>query len=256
MNDLQIGFRTSGLRDYPLDRALQGIAEAGYDSVELCEEHPDARGLRGRREGWRKMAESARRLSLSVASFSYHGKLDSPQDRLRRGLDVVGAAAECGVGVVVLGSPLQEAGSMDGLVAEALELLAVRGDTGPVLAWEYEPGTVLSDMDDLMELMGRLESPHVAANLDIGHVWLTERDIAGPLKRCAGRIAHMHIEGIADGVHVHLAPGEGDLDWGALRRWICDNDYRGPMAIDLFDLPDPPWKRMARALKAARELLR
>lgn len=251
----RIGFRTSGLRAYPLQRALRGIAEAGYDSVELCEEHPDARALLGSPSGWRSMVEAAAGFSLSVASFSYHGKRDTAPQRLRRGRGVVAAAEECGVGVVVLGSPQQPAGTMDGLVEEARELLAVRGDSGPVLAWEYEPGTVLSGMDDLMELLERLESPHIAANMDIGHVWITERDISGPLERCAGRVAHMHIEDIAGDAHIHLAPGEGDLDWVALRRWMDDCDYRGPMVIDLFDLPAPPWKRMSDALKAARELL-
>ena len=257
MNEVRpLGFRTAGLKRFGLRRALAGMAEIGYRTVELCEEHPEARGLRGSLRGWAALKRAATELGLSVASFSYHGKRDPIPIRQERAAGVIRAALSSDVGVVVLGAPLKGGATEADFLRQAESLIELTGESGPVLAWEYEPGTLLGDLDDLVGFLDRWNTPAIAANLDIGHVWLTERDVIGPVRLCSDRIAHMHIEDIAGSRHVHLAPGEGDLDWAGLRFSLNEIGYKGPMVIDLFDLPHNPWQRLRTALDGARELLR
>lgn len=75
------------------------------------------------------------------------------------------------------------------------------------------------------------------------------------LEALGNRIHHVHIEGMEQGSHTHLIPGEGDLDWDELLRGLRRAGYRGPLVIDLFHLP-ADWKgHIIRAKIAALEAM-
>lgn len=234
------GFRTAGLRRIPLRRALEGIAETGYDAVEFCLEHPGASpgGI-----DW------ARSLGLSVSAVSYHGKKDPPEERLRQGRRAVELAAASGIPVVVLGSPLC---GEDAFRREAEELYGLCREAGLRPAWETEPGTVLASLGEFGRIIVPLGST-AGINLDAGHLHLDGDCTAEELERLAGRIHHVHVEGMRRSRHRHLVPGEGDLDWPGLLSGLEAAGYGGPLTVDLFELPED-W--MAYAKRANIELRR
>jgi len=82
------GFRTSGLKHLPLKEVLDGIVQAGFQTVEFCLEHPEASS---------STLEFARESGLEISSVSYHGKRDDPFTRLDMGRRVVRMAEECSV---------------------------------------------------------------------------------------------------------------------------------------------------------------
>lgn len=226
------GFRTSGLRRIPLRRALEGIAETGYDTVEFCLEHPGASS---------GSIDCARSLGLSVSAVSYHGKKDPPEERLRQGRRAVELSVGSGVPVVVLGSPLV---GEDAFRREAEELYEMCRAAGLKPAWETEPGTVLASLAEFGRMIVPLGDA-AGINLDAGHLHLDGDCTAEELKRLAGRIHHVHVEGMRRGRHRHLVPGEGDLDWHELLSGLGAAGYRGPLTVDLFDLPEN-WMAHAR----------
>jgi len=234
------GFRTSGLRRIPLRRALEGIAETGYDAVEFCLEHPGASsgGI-----------DCARSLGLSVSAVSYHGKKDPAEERLRQGRRAVELAAGSGVPVVVLGSPLE---SEYAFRREAEELYKLCRDAGLKPAWETEPGTVLASLAEFGRMIAPLGDA-AGINLDAGHLHLDGDCTAEELRRLAGRIHHVHVEGMRSGRPRHLVPGEGDLDWHELLSGLGAAGYGGPLTVDLFELPED-W--MTHARRANVELRR
>jgi sugar phosphate isomerase/epimerase len=219
-----LGFRTSGLREVPLEEALRGIRDAGYQAVEFCLEHPEAS---------LETLRFAGGLGLRVSAVSYHGKRDTPEKRLAMGSRAVELAFAAGVSVVVLGSPLDH---RECFQKEIRELYRMCRDRGIMPAWETEPGTILDSLAEWQELIAPL-GPLAGINLDAGHLHLQGSLSEETLEALGRRIHHVHIEGMKLGSHTHLLPGGGDLDWGVLLRGLRRAGYRGPLVIDLFHLP-------------------
>ena len=233
----KIGFRTAGLRHLPLKTALDGIVQAGFQTVEFCLEHPGASAA---------AIELARRMGLRVSSVSYHGRRDDPLTRMEQGKRAIRMAAECSVPVVVLGSPVPEG---KGFPREAAELYDLCCRHGVKPAWETEPGTVLNGIDEFNMYAASL-GPSAGINLDAGHLHLQGRCTAEDIGSLGNRIFHLHVEGMKRPEHRHLIPGMGDLNWEHLFRGLAQAGYEGSLTIDLFDIP-PDWRSYLRQANIA-----
>jgi len=218
------GFRTSGLRHLPLETALDGIVQAGFQTVEFCLEHPEASPA---------TLELARKMGLDISSVSYHGKNDDPVTRLKYGKRTIRMAAECSIPVVVLGSPVRD---REDFHREASELYDMCCGLGVKPAWETEPDTVLDSIDEFNICIASL-GPLAGINLDAGHLHIQERCRVEDICSLGDRIFHVHVEGMNRSEHRHLLPGQGDLNWGYLFRGLAEAGYGGPLTIDLFDIP-------------------
>lgn len=220
----KIGFRTSGLRNLPLETALDGIVQAGFQTAEFCIEHPEAS---------KATLELARQMGLEISSVSYHGKNDDPDIRLENGKRAIRMAVESSVSVVVLGSPSM---NRDSFLSEAADLYEMCCKLGVKPAWETEPGTVLEGIDEFNLYIPSLGC-NAGINLDIGHLHLQGRCTFEDISSLGSRISHVHIEGMNRSEHRHLLPGMGDMNWEYLFCGLAHAGYTGPLTIDLFDIP-------------------
>lgn len=238
----KIGFRTSGLKHLPLKVALEGIASAGYQTVEFCLEHPEASS---------STLEYARKTGLEISAVSYHGKRDNSDTRLRNGMRAIGTAAECSVPVVVLGSPLT---GLDDFLDESSRLYEMCCTHGVKPAWETEPGTILDGLDEFISYIVPLGS-NAGINLDAGHLHIQNRCTASDIRSLGQRIFHVHVEGMNHSEHRHLIPGLGDLKWMDLFAGLSGAGYTGSLTIDLFDLPANWRKYLEQANIALHHLI-
>lgn len=248
-----LGFRTSGLRRLPLREVWDGLVGCGYARIEFCLEHPEAESASGSSRSLVRMVREASSAGLEPCSTSYHGKRDDPERRARMLGAAVRLADSAGVPVVVVGSPAsseRDPGAMAALALEMEGLLSCGGSAA--IALEPEPGTVVSNLEDFRTLNEILEG-RLSLNLDIGHAFLSEADFAAALASALPSTSHMHVEDIRSGIHRHLVPGYGDIPWGTVRRILAG--YRGPMVIDIFDLPESPWRLIRNARLGAHQEL-
>ncbi len=230
-----IGFRTSGLRRVPLREVVSGLIEAGYTALEFCLEHPEASP---------GTLESAAGEGLEISSVSYHGKHDPPEVRIQEAKRAVALAASAGVGTVVLGSPAAGSPSARSFPGEVVQVCSICRGSGVRPAWETEPGTVLNSLADWhrhVEPSGTL----AGINLDLGHLHLSGECTRHHISRLGERILHVHLEGMRRGIHEHLIPGKGDIDWAEALQGLENAGYRGHLVVDLFDLP-VDWIEYAR----------
>jgi len=251
-------FRTSGWRYWPLELCLSELSAIGYGAVEFCLEHPDAAPRSMTPDRCKALVALLQRNNLGLSSVSFHGKREHPAlkaEYTRRLVDVATLMRDAGaeVEVLVVGSCLpgrdaaDEAARFERIVGLMTEICPVAADRGFVVALEPEPDTVIEGTAAMDRLLNAVDHPALKVNLDLGHAEVTEGDVAGAIRHFANVLAHVHVEDIKDRVHVHLVPGEGDIDLPAAFRLLSEVGYRRPLTIDLFNINDDAvgWARRA-----------
>ncbi|MEI6501214.1 MAG: sugar phosphate isomerase/epimerase family protein, partial [Armatimonadota bacterium] len=241
----KIGFRTVGFREWPLQRGLQAISACGYDGVELCLEHPEMRPEALPLEACAGLLAGLGELGLDVASVSYHGDREDHAARAANQLRAIEITRAFGSDVLILNSEHVVAGQVERQWAEFVahlrgELLPAAMEAGVVLAIEPEPGMYVHGTKEMLALLAEVDHPALAVNLDLGHAWLTDADLAQSIHDLAPYLAHLHWEDFPAGEHKHLVPGEGDMPLAQLRAVLQEVGYDGYYTIDLFNITDDP----------------
>jgi protein FrlC len=255
---MKLGFRTAGYRDWPLLRAFGSIAEAGYDGVEVCLEHREARPEELSPRGAAQIAQMAADAGLEVASVSYHADDEPDAPRARNQRRAVMLARDFSCDLLILNSRKavrgREAHQWQDFRRDLDALLPLAQAEGVFVCLEPEPGHFLHSCADMARLLHEVGSANLKVNLDVGHAFLTDADLPGAIGSLKGSLAHAHIEGMAAGVHKHLLPGEGDLDLRQVREALREAGFDGYWTVDLFDIADDPQAHALASLQALRRL--
>ena len=73
-----------------------------------------------------------------------------------------------------------------------------------------------------------------AMTLDIGHLYVEwEGDPVTLVKASAPRLLQVHLEDMRRGVHEHLLPGTGEVDFVGVAAALKATGYRGPVCFEL-----------------------
>jgi len=120
---------------------------------------------------------------------------------------------------------------------------------------EYEPGLLVERASELAEVIRRVDSPVLGANLDIGHSYLDGESPEQAVEALRGRIWNVHVEDIAQRKHFHLIPGLGDLPFGRYFEALRRAGYDGFLTVELYTYPDMPEEAARRSLAYLRALL-
>jgi len=256
----RIGFRTAGFREWRIEEALALLGGMGYDGVELCLENPDCRpeGLTPAR--CRELAAACELCGLAVASISYHGDGEGPEQRWAHIVRSLELAPEFGADVLITNAGHTRPGEADAqwrrFVRQLGDLTPHAEPVGCRIAVEPEPGMFVGSSADGARLLQEVGSPYISINLDVGHAFLTDDDVPQVVHELGAAVVHTHIEGMPRGEHRHLVPGEGDLDLGAVLAALRDVGYAGFYTVDLFNITADPTDYARRSLAAMRILLR
>ncbi len=79
---------------------------------------------------------------------------------------------------------------------------------------EPEPGLMIETFEQYLEFAGRIGSPWVGLNFDVGHAFCMGQDPQQWIARMAPHTKHYHLDDIAaTRRHAHLVPGRGAIDF-------------------------------------------
>ena len=164
----------------------------------------DPHGRERRLSFYRRVAQMGRRLGAEVVSFWAGIDHEPGPDSRDRLLD--GVAAAC----------------------EALQ------DEGLRASFEPEPGMAVETVADYLELRADLGSAAPYLTLDVGHLYAVwEGEPSDVIPSAAPFLAQVHLEDHRRGVHEHLLPGEGEVDFRAVLRCLQESGYSGPACFEL-----------------------
>jgi len=258
---------------YPVLDAIDRIALLGYEGMELMADVPHAwpgdwseahlSGIRTRlRERGLVLSNINAFMMNAVQDFWHPSWIERDagfrQLRVQHTKDALRLARFLGATNITTepGGPLENGMSYEAamtLFVEGLqEVLPVAEAEGVLLLVEPEPGLLIENADQFLELADRVHSPAFGLNFDIGHFFCVGEVLSNTIRRLSRWARHYHVEDIAaTRVHQHLIPGHGAINFGEVFSAIQATGYAGWATVELYPYLDDP----DSAGREAREFL-
>jgi sugar phosphate isomerase/epimerase len=263
---MKLGFSTNAFSRHTLPEALEAIAEAGYEGVEILADKPhwypgsfdtaEAEGVR----------QELERLGLAVSNVNanctfgywkdappepfFEPSLISPDkglraDRIRMIQNTLHFAKAIGADNISITSgkalPTMPPEKAMAQLRESLDpVLEVAERLKVHVGIECEPMLFIEWAAELRDLIDSVGSRMLGANLDIGHSVVLGEDVPTIVKLLDGRIWNCHIEDIPGRKHYHLIPGQGTMDWVRVKESLEAVKYARFLTVELYTYPDRP----------------
>lgn len=259
---MKLAYSANAYMRFSIEEAIDRIAALGYRGIELMADEPHA---------WpaavtdQRIDDIRRRLAdrgLTLANVNafmtsalqdfWHPSWIEPDAAFRRRrvqhtLDALRMTRKLGGSCITTepGGPLDaemsEDAAFDLFVAGLNEVLPVAECEGVMLLVEPEPGLLIENAAQFLELARRIDSPMFGLNFDVGHFFCVGQPLAETVHELSRFTRHYHLEDIAaTRVHEHLIPGRGAIDFTTLLNAIDATDYDGWLTVELYPYLDDP----------------
>lgn len=278
---MRLAYSSNAFTRTGLAGAVQAIAGLGYRGIEILCDRPHWFPGEVGEEEIDTMALTLADLGLKVSNLNantangywsppppenvFEPSLSNPDPALRRWrqqytIEALRIAAKLGARAVSVTSGHPRSGllpqqSLNHFVESLKPICEAAARYGVKLGIEYEPGLLVERATELAEVMERVGSPELGANLDIGHSYLDGESPEEAVALLAGRIWNVHVEDISKRKHFHLVPGDGDLPFSRYFDALRKTGYDGFLTVELYSFPDQPVEVGRRALEFLRPLL-
>lgn len=267
----RFAYSSNAYTKVPLDEAIEEIARAGFDGVEILADLPHLNPLRATPAELARVRAAVHRNGLAISNLNVNTNLalsredpegfrpslldrgERREERIRYVLSALRAARVLGAPCLSISTGRRPAGVgpavrrrlVDGLrrIMDASDREGVR------VGIECEPGHLLERSDQLLEILNRVGHPRLGANLDIGHVVCAGEDPAAAIHALRGRIWNVHLEDIQGRTHRHLIPGLGNIDFARVLAALQETRYGGFLTLELYPYKDHPTRAGRQGLR-------
>ncbi len=252
---MYLAYNTNGLAHHRLDEALRLLADLGYGGVAITPDVPHLDLLRTDEREWepvrklldrlklRCVIETGARYVLDARRKHWPNLCTADDDAAGRRANYYARAcllarALGAEGVSIWSGPL-EAGddpqaAFDRLVERLKRVLDHAQTIGIRLCFEPEPGMLIDSLDRYRALRKALGRDDLRTTIDTGHLVVTEPgEPAQHFAEFIGSLINVQVDDARRGVHEHLAPGQGIIDFAAVFRELKRLNYAGPLALEL-----------------------
>lgn len=222
---------------YTLLDALQVIQGLGFDGVEICLEVDELLPDLLSAEKAAQVRDKVLDLGLEPHTVGYHVDYIFRDDLFHQTQAAIKLAPEFGTDILIFSGTAVRGGGLEEwqrMLKRTRVLVELAEDHGVILAQEFEPGFIIGSTLDLLRLFDAIPSTNLAANLDLGHVFLCDPDPLESIRLLGPKIVHGHIENMRTGVHDHQVPQEGDMGLGAYLKALDAAGFTGALALDLY----------------------
>lgn len=238
---IKLGVNSVLFQNHDLATAMQQIAWAGYDGIELSAikgmcEHIDLDNWQTQADEIRRLAETHKLelLSMEVASLD--------EDRL---LKAFAAAQALGIPVVNVGpggkSDVEEDFERQtDLLAQRAEQAAAHGVT---LCCKAHVNSSIYNTPTTLRAMKKIKSSAFGVDMDPSHIYRGQENPAEALPAVLKRVKHIHIRDCPDrgpkpGEPCNQACGRGEIDLQGYFKAMVKGKYSGPVCLEVIGAGD------------------
>lgn len=259
---MQFGFSTNAFREYQLEDAIDTIADAGYDGVEVLLDEPHLyppEASEGEVERTREVLDregvavsNCNAFMLTAIEDFHHPSFveldpDYRRERVEYTLAALETAADLGASHISIepGGPVPDETSREWAMdtfEEGLREVARRAESvGVDVLVEPEPALLIETSDQFLDLLGRVDSDRIGCNFDAGHFFCVDEDPAELVPKLAEHTEHYHLEDIpADRTHEHTQLGDGAMDVDGFLAALEDAGYDEFVTVELYPYDETP----------------
>ena len=250
------GYNTNGFAHHKIEDALQILAELGYRSIAFTLDYntvePFAANAIARARELGKMAqdlglnlviETGARFLLDPRRKHQPTLLSKQASDRKKRADFLLRCAELGLAMgsntlsFWSGKPDFEAAEdsyWQLLIEQCIEISKQVENSGMKIAFEPEPGMFIDTMDKFEQLHKAILHSKFGLTLDIGHLeCMNEMPLLPHLEKWSSVLWNIHLEDMRRGVHDHLPPGEGLIDFGKVFEGLNKIKYEGGVHWEL-----------------------
>jgi sugar phosphate isomerase/epimerase len=268
---MYLAYNTNGMAHHRLDDAFRLLADLGYRGVAVTPDVPHLDPFRTGEREWeaaRKLLDELRLKCVLETGARYvldprrkhaptllapdPGAAERRAEFYRRCFRI---ARALGAELVSIWSGAVEPGddpeaAFRRLLERLPRLLDDARGAGVTLSFEPEPGMLVDGLARYRELRRRLGRDDLMTTIDVGHLLVTEPGAPHEhLGEFAGTLRNVQLDDARRGVHEHLPPGRGEIDFVPVFAELRRLGYRGPVALELS-------RDSHRAAEAAAEAYR
>lgn len=243
-----VAFHTGALGAYSAVEAIERIARAGYDGVELNAEtlpwarpHVTPATTAAEREAIRLAATQA---GITITSISAHVPLVSADPGKREAAiafskGCVALALDLGVNVIhgltgEVPTGMKREQAWDWALAAIDEIARYAARSGVKYGLEPVVGMLVANGRDMARLVEALPGCPVGMNYDPSHLQVEGDDPAEVARRFGDRIVAAHLKDAKGSPGSFQFPpfGQGSIDFAALAQAFRDIGYHGPLVVE------------------------
>jgi len=234
---IKLGVNSVLFQGHDLATAMQHIAWAGYDGIELSAikgmcEHLDLANWRSQADAIKSLAAGHKLalLSMEVASLD--------EERLTQAFE---AGKAIGVPIINIG-PGGKMNVEEDFVRQT-DLIARMADKattyGVTLCCKAHVGGSIFNTPTTLRAMKKITSPAFGIDMDPSHVYRAGEDPEKALPPVLSRVRHIHIRdckgrGPKPGDPCDQACGRGDIDLFGYCKAMVDGGYDGPVCLEVI----------------------
>ena len=250
---MRLGYNTNGLQNHRLDDALRLLADQGFEAVaitpDICHLDPfhctagevERIGTLLDQLGLSCSIETGARFLLDPAHKHEPTLMTADERGRQRRIEFLWRAAnlgrDLGARVVSFWTGIDRANgpeSRSRLLSSVRAACAAIRECGLVPSLEPEPGMAVATVADWKSVRLELGTEAPAMTLDVGHLYAEwEGDPVALCRAHAHEVAQVHLEDMRRGIHEHLLPGTGDVDFPAVLAALGEGGYAGPVCFEL-----------------------
>lgn len=271
---MKLGTATSVLYQYSIEDAVEVVARAGYDGIDIWGGRPHVYRRDFSADDLKRLRQTIADHGLAVSSFMpafyrYPHSLSNPNPRVREDsinymCECVDNAAALGAGVVLVVPDLTLRGRSR---SDALKCLLDSVDRVAQYAAQHDGvklgiEVLFTDETDLVNtaadalaIIDRLGHDNIGVVLDTGTLNLSKETPEATFETLGKHILQIHVSDNQGGhKQENLTPGEGTYDFAGLIRFLKQRDYSGFLSAELSreyaDDPEPALRLTAERLRA------
>ena len=263
---MNLAYSSNAYMRFPIAEAIARIAALGFEGVELMFDTPHAWPADVTDRDADAIRAALARHHLVIANVNafmmnkigdtrqpyWHPSWIEPvrgyrQVRIEHTLRSLTLARRLGAKHISTepGGPIADESERESAMCTFVEVLKpvldAAADEEVKLLIEPEPGLLIENLEQFLDLRARVDHPYLGLNYDVGHFYCVSEPLGETIRRLGPQIDHVHVEDIAaTRVHRHLVPGDGAIDFREVFTALDEIDYHGWVTIELYPFIDDP----------------
>ena len=232
--------RTMMVSQYSMSESIKKLKACGFDGLEMSFLDREFRFRPDMTEPFfaEHTLQVAYEQNMPIYSTSLHGNYvydDAKYEAIKKAIE---ATPMYGTNLCIISNAKKtynDQKDWNTLIERTRRLLEIAEKVNVTLAMEFEPGMICGTTAELHRLFEEMDSDHLMANLDIGHVFLCDPDPMEAIRSLKGKIAHCHVENMLRGVHRHMVPYQGDMDLKSYFETLKEVGFDGAAGLDIYE---------------------